>query len=42
MMFGLDHNGVYVASALAITWATLGVYLLYLRSRLRGLSRRLS
>ena len=41
-MISLDHNGVYVASALGITWVTLGVYLLYLRSRLRGLIRRLT
>lgn len=40
-MSGFDHNGIYVVSALGITWVTLGVYLLYLRSRLRGLIRRL-
>jgi CcmD family protein len=41
-MFGLDHNAVYVASALGITWLTLGLYLMYLRSRLRGLVRQLT
>lgn len=40
-MFGFDHNGIYVISALGITWVTLGVYLLYLQSRLRGLLRRM-
>jgi CcmD family protein len=41
-MLGLDHNGIYVVSALGITWLTLGVYLVYLRSRVRGLIRRLT
>jgi hypothetical protein len=39
-MLGLDQNGGYVLSALAITVAVLGGYALYLRSRLNGLKRR--
>jgi hypothetical protein len=39
-MLGLDQNGVYVLSALAITIIVLGGYGLYLRSRLNGLKRR--
>jgi hypothetical protein len=39
-MLGLDQNGGYVLSALAITVAVLGGYALYLRSRLNGLQRR--
>lgn len=36
----LDHNAVYLISALLITVVVLGVYTLYLWSRLRGASRR--
>jgi hypothetical protein len=39
-MLGLDQNGVYVLSALAITIVVLLGYALYLRSRLLGLRRR--
>jgi hypothetical protein len=39
-MLGLDQNGVYVLSALAITVVVLGGYALYLRSRLNGAKRR--
>jgi hypothetical protein len=38
----LDHNGGFVLSALLITVAVLGGYLLYLRSRLAGLRRQLA
>lgn len=39
-MLGLDQNGGYVLSALAITVIVLGGYALYLRSRLAGLRHR--
>jgi CcmD family protein len=41
-MTGLDHNAGYVLWAFAITWTVLGGYLLYIRSRLNGLRRRLA
>ena len=37
----LDKYGGYLIAAFAITCATLGVYGLYLRSRLSGLRRAL-
>ena len=37
----LDKYGSYLVAAFAITWGVLGVYLLYLRSRLNGLRRAL-
>jgi hypothetical protein len=39
-MPALDHNGGFVLSAFLITVGVLGGYLLYLRSRLSGLRRR--
>jgi CcmD family protein len=37
----LDRYAGYVLAAFGITWLVFGVYLLYLRSRLRGLRRQL-
>jgi len=39
-MLGLDHNAAYLLWALGITVVVLGVYGLYLRSRLVALRRR--
>ena len=39
-MPGLDHNGIYVVSAFAITVVVLAAYTAYLWSRLTGLRRR--
>jgi hypothetical protein len=36
----LDHYGVYLMSAFGVTVVVLGVYGLYLRSRLQGAHRR--
>ena len=36
----MDHNGVFVLSAFAITVVVLATYAAYLRSRLSGLRRR--
>ncbi len=40
-MFELDRYAGYVIAAFGVTWAVLGAYLLYLRSRLGGLKREL-
>jgi CcmD family protein len=37
----LDRYAGYVLAAYGITWLVFGAYLLYLRSRLRGLRRQL-
>jgi hypothetical protein len=39
-MLGLDHNAAYLLWALGITIVVLGLYGLYLRSRLTALRRR--
>jgi len=38
----LDHYGAYLMSAFGVTVVVLGVYGLYLRSRLQGARRRAS
>jgi CcmD family protein len=37
----LDRFGPFVIAAFALTWVSLGAYLLLLRSRLSGLKRAL-
>jgi CcmD family protein len=37
----LDKYAPYVLSAFGVTWVVFGAYLLYLRSRLAGLRKRL-
>jgi hypothetical protein len=39
-MPGLDHYGAYLISAFGVTVVVLGVYGVYLRSRLAGARRR--
>lgn len=42
MALGLDHNAAFVLWAFGITWLVLTAYVLYVRSRIGGLRRRLA